>query len=34
MCPVIDNSASYEIRALIRFLPAKIMKAVEIHREL
>jgi transposase len=34
MCPVIDNPASYEIRAVIRFLHAKNMSAAEIHREL
>jgi hypothetical protein len=34
MCPAIDNPASWEIRADIRFLHAKSMSAVEIHREL
>jgi hypothetical protein len=34
MCPAIDNSASCEIRTLIRFLRTKIMSAREIHREL
>jgi hypothetical protein len=34
MCPAIDYPASCEIRAVIRFLLAKIMNAVEIHREL
>jgi hypothetical protein len=34
MCPAFDNPANYEIRALIRFLHAKIMRAAEIHREL
>jgi hypothetical protein len=34
MCPAIDNPASCEIRAIIRFLHAKIMSAVEIHSEL
>jgi hypothetical protein len=33
MCPVIDAPASYEIRALIRFLLTK-MNAAEIHPEL
>jgi hypothetical protein len=34
MCPAIDNAASCEIRALIRFLHAKNMSAADIHREL
>jgi hypothetical protein len=34
MCRAIDNPASYEIRAIIRFLHAKNMRAPEIHREL
>jgi transposase len=34
LCPAIDNPASYEIRAVIRFLHAKNMRAAEIHREL
>jgi transposase len=34
MCPAIDNPASYEIRAVIRFLHAKNMSASEIHHEL
>jgi hypothetical protein len=34
MCSAIDNPASCEIRALIRFLHAKNMSAAEIHREL
>ena len=34
MCPVTDNPANCEIRAVIRFLRAKIMCAAEIHREL
>jgi hypothetical protein len=34
MCPAIDNSASCEIRAVIRFLHAKNMTAAEIHRGL
>jgi hypothetical protein len=34
MCPVIDNPAGCEIRALIRFLHAKNMTAAEIHCEL
>jgi transposase len=33
MCPAIDNPASCEIRAVIRFLHAKNMSDVEIHRE-
>jgi transposase len=33
-CPVIDNTASCEILAVIRFLHAKNMNAAEIHREL
>jgi hypothetical protein len=34
MCPAIDNPATCEIRAVIRFLQAKIMSAAEIHRKL
>jgi hypothetical protein len=34
LCPAIDNPASCEIRAVIRFLHAKNMSAAEIHREL
>jgi hypothetical protein len=34
MCPVSDNPATCEIRAVIRFLHAKNMSAEEIHREL
>jgi transposase len=34
MCSAIVNPASCEIRAVIRFLRAKIMSAAEIHREL
>jgi hypothetical protein len=34
MCPAIDNSASCEIRAVIRFLRVKNMSAAEIYREL
>jgi hypothetical protein len=34
MCPVIDNPASCEIRAVIVILHAKNMSAVEIHHEL
>jgi hypothetical protein len=34
MYPAIDNPASREIRAVIRFLRAKIMNAAEIHSEL
>jgi hypothetical protein len=34
MCPAIDNPASCEIRAAIRFLHAKITSASENHREL
>jgi hypothetical protein len=34
MCPASDNSASCEIRAVIRFLHDKNMNAAEIHREL
>jgi hypothetical protein len=33
MCPAIDNPASCEIRALIRFLHAKNMSVAVIHRE-
>jgi hypothetical protein len=32
VCPVIDNPTSYEICALIRFLHAKNMSAVEIQQ--
>jgi hypothetical protein len=34
MCSAIDNPASCEIRAVIRFLHAKNMSVAEIHREL
>jgi hypothetical protein len=34
MRPAIDNPASYEIRALIRYLHATNMSAAKIHREL
>jgi hypothetical protein len=34
MCPEIDNPASCEIRAVIRFLHAKNMSSAEIHRVL
>jgi hypothetical protein len=34
MCPAIDNPAICEICALIHFLHAKNMSAVEIHCEL
>jgi hypothetical protein len=34
MCPVIDNPASCEIRAVIHFHHAKNMSAVKIHCEL
>jgi hypothetical protein len=34
ICHEIDNPARCEIRSVIRFLQAKIMSAVEIHREL
>jgi hypothetical protein len=34
MCPAIDNPASCEIRADIRFLHAKNMSVAEIHREI
>jgi hypothetical protein len=34
ICPAIDNPASCEIRAVIRFLHPKNMNAAEIHREL
>jgi hypothetical protein len=34
MCPVIDNSARYEICTVIHFLHAINMSAVEIHHEL
>jgi hypothetical protein len=33
-CPAIDNPASCEIRAVIRFLGAKNMSAAEILRDL
>jgi hypothetical protein len=34
MCPVIGNTASCEIRSVIRFLHAKNMSAPVIHRQL
>jgi hypothetical protein len=34
MCPAIDNPATFEIHAIIRFLHAKNMSVVEIHQEL
>jgi hypothetical protein len=34
MCPAIDNPTSCEVRAFIRFLHAKNMNAVEVHRQL
>jgi hypothetical protein len=34
MCPAIDNRATCEVRAVIRFLHAKNINAAEIHREL
>jgi hypothetical protein len=34
MYPAVDNPASCEIRAVILFLHAKNVSAVEIHREL
>jgi hypothetical protein len=34
MCPAIDNPASCEIHAVIRFLHDKNMCAAEIHSEL
>jgi hypothetical protein len=34
MCPAIDNPASCEIRAVIRFLRAKNISAAEIRRKL
>jgi hypothetical protein len=34
MCPAIDNPSSHEICAVIHFLHAKNMSAVEIHCEL
>jgi hypothetical protein len=34
MCPVIDNPASCEIRAVICFLHAKNMSAAGIHHKL
>jgi hypothetical protein len=34
MCSFIDNTASCEIRAVIRFLHAKNMSDAEIHPEL
>jgi hypothetical protein len=34
MCPVIDNPASCEIHAVIRFRHAKNMSAAEMHLEL
>jgi hypothetical protein len=33
MCPAIDNPTSCEIRAVIRFLHAKNMSAMEIHHK-
>jgi hypothetical protein len=33
MCPAFDNHASCEIRAIIRFIHAKNMKAAETHHE-
>jgi hypothetical protein len=34
VCPTIDNPATCEIRAVVRFLHAKNMAAEEINREL
>jgi hypothetical protein len=34
MCPVIDNLASCEIRAVMCFLQAKNISAMELHSEL
>jgi hypothetical protein len=34
MCPVIDKPASYEICAVLCFLHARNMSAMEIHHEL
>jgi hypothetical protein len=34
MCPIIDNPGICEIRAVIRFLRAKNISAMEIHCEL
>jgi hypothetical protein len=34
MCPAIDDPASCEIRAVIRFFHVKNMSVAEIHREL
>jgi hypothetical protein len=34
MCPLIDNSTSCKIRAVIHFLYAKSVSASEIHRQL
>jgi hypothetical protein len=34
MCSAIDNSASGDIHAAIRFLHSKIISATEIHSEL
>jgi hypothetical protein len=34
MCPAIDIPTSCEIRAVIRFLPAKTISSGEIHPEL
>jgi hypothetical protein len=34
MCPEIDNPASSEIDAIIRFLQSKNTSSAEIHREL
>jgi hypothetical protein len=34
MCPAIDNPASFEIRAVSRFLRANNLRAVKIYLEL
>jgi hypothetical protein len=34
MCPAMDNSASCEIRAVVRFLHVRNMSAVKIHWKL
>jgi hypothetical protein len=34
ICPVIDNPASCEIRAVVHFLHTENMNAAEIHHEL
>ena len=34
MPPLIENPADCEIRSVIRYLSAKVMKAVEIHRKI